>query len=604
MATGGTTGADETDDGASGRLDSWKDVAAYLKRDVSTVQRWERREGLPIHRHLHDKLGSIYAYRPELDAWQRGRSPRGPLTLDSATPDTPIEQDGSAARAGTPAGENSTTPAMLPRHIVGGRRWRLASMAVAASLAVIAVTLAIFTSIRGRSVDSSPRITSLVVLPLANLSGDPSQDYLAAGLTEELIGRLARLRSLRVVSRTTAASFQGRPASVREIAGSLGVDAVVEGSVRREAGRVRISVQLIHAPTDTHLWARDFERDVGSILALQADVARAVVDEIRVQVTPEERARLALVPAVDPAAHDEYLLGRHLLWKFVEEDRVRAIAHFKRAIELAPDYANPYAGLAHAWWMRGVIGPLSMREVAEPARDAAEKALARDDRLAEAYAAKAYVQGVFDWDWTGAETTIRRGLAAEPNSLEARYVYALLLMAMGRLDESIEQIEEAARLDPLSAQVQSTFGRILYRARRYGDAVERLGRAIELEPRNAQTFARLGDVYVELERYDEALAAFDRARMLDSVSLDYRPRVARAYARMGREREAREQLRDLTAVVLVALGDPDQALALLFKAVERRDDWPIFILRDPAYDGLHADPRWSELLRHMNLPVD
>jgi tetratricopeptide (TPR) repeat protein len=352
------------------------------------------------------------------------------------------------------------------------------------------------------------------------------------------------------------------------------------------------------------LWARDFERDVGSILALQVDVARAVVDEIRVQVTPEERARLAFVPAVDPAAHDEYLLGRHLLWKFVEEDRVRAIAHFKRAIELAPDYANPYAGLAHAWWMRGVIGPLSMREVAEPARDAAEKALARDDRLAEAYAAKAYVQGVFDWDWTGAETTIRRGLAAEPNSLEARYVYALLLMAMGRLDESIEQIEEAARLDPLSAQVQSTFGRILYRARRYGDAVERLGRAIELEPRNAQTFARLGDVYVELERYDEALAAFDRARMLDSVSLDYRPRVARAYARMGREREAREQLRDLTAVVLVALGDPDQALALLFKAVERRDDWPIFILRDPAYDGLHADPRWSELLRHMNLPVD
>src|SRR5262245_56625860 len=251
MVTGGTTGADEADDGTSGRLDSWKDVAAYLKRDVSTVQRWERREGLPIHRHLHDKLGSIYAYRHELDAWQRGRSPRQPSPPDSGTLDTPIEQDGSAAAAGTPGGENTTTPAMLPRNIVGGRRWRLAPMAVVASLAGIAVTLAIFTTIRGRSVDSSPRITSLVVLLLANLSGDSSQDYLAAGLTEELIGRLARLQSLRVVSRTTAASFQGRPASVREIARALGVDAVVEGAGRREAGRVRISVQLIHAPTDT-----------------------------------------------------------------------------------------------------------------------------------------------------------------------------------------------------------------------------------------------------------------------------------------------------------------------------------------------------------------
>ncbi|HVH57116.1 MAG TPA: tetratricopeptide repeat protein [Vicinamibacterales bacterium] len=624
MTTGGTsTGAHDADDGMSGRLDSWKDVAAYLKRDVSTVQRWEHREGLPIHRHLHDKLGSIYAYRHELDAWRRGRAPRAPERHAEEAPASSVANPWSAAEGGTPIGRGGLTsemsaavhtpaaievpaPARPPPSVdalVDVRRWRLAMMMTIACLVGVAVAGVMFSARGGVPVASPPRITSLVVLPLANLSGDSSQDYLAAGLTEELITRLARLQSLRVVSRTTAMSFQGRQVSVPEVARVLDVDAVLEGSVRREAGRVRISVQLIHAPTDTHVWARDFERDAGSVLALQADVARAVADEIRVQITSEERARLAFVPAVDSAAHDEYLLGRHLLWKFVGEDRTRAIAHFNRAIELAPDYAPAYSGLAHAWWMQGVLGPLSMREVALPAREAAQKALALDPHLAEALAAKAYVQGVFDWEWAGAEATIRQALMADRDSLETRYVYALLLMAMGRLEESVEQIEEAARLDPLSAQVQSTFGRILYRARRYDEALQRLDRAIELEPRNDLTHARRGDVYLEMGRHDEALAAFDRARALAGAPFAYRSRVARSYARMGREREARE-LPDLTPDVYVALGDREQAFARLFKAVERHDDWPIFILRDPAYDSLHADPRWGELLRRMNLPVD
>ena len=312
---------------------------------------------------------------------------------------------------------------------------------------------------------------------------------------------------------------------------------------------------------------------------------------------------MPLYPPSTPLPTMRYLLGRHLLWKFVGEDRTRAIAHFNRAIELAPDYAPAYSGLAHAWWMQGVVGPLSMREVALPAREAAQKALALDPHLAEAVAAKVYVQGVFDWEWVGAEATIRQALMADRNSLQTRYVYALLLMAMGRLEESVEQIEEAARLDPLSAQVQSTFGRILYRARRYDEALRRLDRAIELEPRNDLTHARKGDVYLEMGRHDEALAAFDRARALAGAPFAYRSRVARSYARMGREREARE-LPDLTPDVYVALGDREQAFARLFKAVERHDDWPIFIRRDPAYDSLHADPRWGELLRRMNLPVD
>jgi len=299
------------------------------------------------------------------------------------------------------------------------------------------------------------------------------------------------------------------------------------------------------------------------------------------------------------------------LWKFIEEDRLGAIEHFHRAINLAPEYAAPYAGLAHAWWMRGVFGPLSLMEVASPARDAARQALTRDDRLAEAHAALAYVQGMFDWDWRGAEATIERAIQLEPNNVDARYVCALLLMAMGRLPEAISQIEHAARLDPLSAQVQSTFGRILYRAGRFDEAVARLDRAVELEPRNSGTYSRLGDVYDQMGRWDEALLLFEKARLIDpGPRAAYGAQVARTYARMGRAREARELLASLesrdgvsAAAVHAALGDHDAAFAALFRAVEVRDGGFLFIKSEPALKSLHADPRWAGLLQRMRLGI-
>jgi TolB-like protein/Tfp pilus assembly protein PilF len=601
----GDTGAGPV---ASDRLDSWKDVAAYLRRDVSTVQRWERREGLPIHRHLHDKQGSIYAFRSELDAWQRDRSTRsGSLPSEELPPpgarvdrvdrnemDRPPKDE---PRAGIPVADRAKH---RPRF--------LGAAAIALGLVAVAVVWSLVGSRSGREVTAPVPVASLVVLPLANLSGDPTQDYLAAGLTEELIGALAQLRSLRVVSRTTAATLQGRQIAVPDIARELDVDAVLEGSVRREGERIRISVQLIHGPTDAHLWARDFERDAGSLLALQAEVALAVAAEVRGQATAEERARLASVPSGAPAAYEEYLLGRHLLWKFIEDDRVRAIEHFNRAIESAPDYGAAYAGLAHAWWMRGVFGPLSLREAAGPARTAADMALARDDRLPEAYAAKAYVQGIFDWDWIGAEATIRRGLAIQPNNVEIRYVYALLLMALGRLGESVAQIDQAARLDPLAPTVYSTYGRVLYRARRFDEAERRLTRAIELEPRHYVSFDRLGDVYAATGRFDDAVAAYTRAVEIEGGTTFVHPRIAKTYVRMGRREDARALLPQLrtsaAAPVYAALGDRDRAFDALFRAVEQREDWHIYLKRDPDFDGLTSDPRWRALLARMNLPLE
>jgi TolB-like protein/Tfp pilus assembly protein PilF len=562
---------------------------------------------LPVHRHLHDKLGSVYAFRSELDVWSRSRRWRHEQRNDGI-----MEADAASSLSGGPengvaSSADASVLSQAPSEI-GRPRWagRLVIAAGLTSLAVIAIVYGLYRS--GVASAPGPEIRSLVVLPLENFSGDPAQEFFAAGMTEELIGSLAQIRALRVVSRTSAMSLKGSAKSLPVIARELNVDAVLEGSVQQSDGRVKIRLQLLHAPTDTHLWTRDYERELTDVMRLQNEVAREVAEQIRIRLTPEERARMASVAAVNPAAHEEFLLGRFLLWKFIEEDRKRAVDHFNRAIQIDPSYAAPYAGLAQAWWMGGVLGPLSMKEAGPPASAAARKALELDDRLAEAYAAQAYVQGIFHWDWTSAERTIRHAVELDPNSLDVHYVYALLLMALGRLPEAITQIEHAAQLDPLSAQVHSTFGRILYRAGRFDEAIQRLNRAIDLEPRNAVAYDRLGDVYEQMGKYVEALALYEKRRAsLVNPSRSDSGDIARVYARMGRVNESRQMLKrlgDESADVYAALGDKDAAFRLLFKSVDERIDWPMFIKADPRFDNLHADPRWKELLGRMNLPTD
>jgi TolB-like protein/Tfp pilus assembly protein PilF len=582
------------------RLESWKEIAVYLGRDVRTVQRWERREGLPIHRQQHDKLGSVYAFREEIDAWRASRSAplEEPLADAASGPEAPPGSE--------PGGRDGAGG--LPLATSEGRGRRVVALGIAAILLIGVAGWLAFRRTGTTFGGTQPEIKSIVVLPFENLSGDASQEYFAAGLTEEVTGRLARLTTLRVVSRTSAMSLQGRKVPVPAIARELDVDGMVEGSVRREGGRVRISIQLIDARRDTHLWAREFEREAAAIWPLQIEVAQAVADAIRVQATPEERARLAAVPSVSPAAHEEYLVGRHLLWKFIEDDRVRAIAHFDQAIRLDPRYAAPYAGLAHAWWMRGVLGPLSLKEVATPAREAARAALDRDASNAEAHAALAYVEGMLDWEWNRAQARVERAVALEPNSVEARYVHALLLMATGRLDQAISEIDYAARLDPLSAQVHSTYGRVLFRARRFDDARVHLERALELEPRNAGIYVRLASVHGQLGRFDDALATLAR---IDSLPEPPPTPVAGARARVlalaGRPQEARRLLDQVPpdspvrAEVFAALGDREAAFTSLFRALEQRDSWLLFIKSDPIFDRLHHDPRWADVLRRMNL---
>jgi serine/threonine protein kinase/tetratricopeptide (TPR) repeat protein len=493
------------------------------------------------------------------------------------------------------------------------RRRRLLSsrgrLAILAFAVVVVVALGYQFLFRGPPAAVSPEIKSVAVLPLGNLSGDPSQEYFADGMTESLISNLARIRALRIISRTSVMRYKGSQKSLPEIARELNVDGVITGSVQRSSGRVRVTAQLIHAATDAHLWASEYDRDLTDVLRLQSEVARAVAEEIRVQVTPEERARLASTRRVNPQAHEAYLVGRYHFNKLDEEGFKQAINYFERAIQIAPDYAPAYAGLSDVWQQRGQSGTAGFKEAESPARTAALTAIKLDEQLAEAHVSLGSIKQNYDWDWAGAEQEIRRALELAPGSLRVRTYSGYFLMHLGRHDEAIREGQVAVQLDPVSSEGHSALGRFLYRARRYGEALPHLQRAVELERRSATAYVRLGEVYVQLGRYDEAIASFEKVRELVPKGGYFQPEIARVYALMGRESEARQMVSGvkgnayLIAAVYAALGDKDEAFRILEKAVgEHQFLTPLKV--EPPLENLHSDPRWQVLLRRMNFPEE
>jgi len=490
--------------------------------------------------------------------------------------------------------------------ILSFRGWLILGGVVALGVGMVAYLL-----VQRQATATRPEIKSIAVLPLQNLSGDPEQEYFADGMTEDLIINLAQIRALRVISRTSAMSFKETKKPFPEIARELRVDGVIEGSVQRENGRVKVMIQLVHGPTDTHVWARDYERAFTDVLKLQGEMARAIADEIRIQVTPEERTRMASGALVNPAAHEAFLLGRFYLQKHIIDDNKRAIGHFERAIQLDRGYAAAYAGLSSAWQQWGIQTRAALQDVEPQARAAAQKALELDGRLAEAYVAQSRIQFSYDWDWAGAENMLRRALELDTNNLDAHYLYSVLLMQLGRFPEAIAEIQTAEHLDPLSHQVQVQFGQVLYRAGKYDEAVLRLKQATEREPRSSQAHYRLGQVYSQMGRFTEAIEHYEMAaRLRGNPPGDKRPLALRAhvYALMGKRAEALHLLKGLqntsAAVAYAVLGDKDQAFKLLFRMVEGHDDYVFSIKSDPQFDLLHSDPRWHELLARMNLPTE
>jgi TolB-like protein/DNA-binding winged helix-turn-helix (wHTH) protein/Tfp pilus assembly protein PilF len=461
---------------------------------------------------------------------------------------------------------------------------------------------------------SGEEIRSLAVLPFANLSAEPGQDYFADGMTEALITDLARIKALRVISRTSVMTYKGSKKPLPEIARELKVDAVVEGSVLRSGERVRITAQLIHAATDRHLWSESYERDLSDILALQSEVARAIVGEIRTKLTPQEQARLATARSVRPEAYQAYLKGRYFWNKRTEEGFNKGIEYFNQAIAIDPNYALAYVGLADCYNMLNGYDVLPPKDSAPKAKEAATKALKIDETLAEAHASLAYAIAQFDWDWSEAEREFKRAIELNPNYAQAHHWYALYLAMRGQSDEAMIEMRRAQELDPLSLIINANVGWLSYFARRDDQAIEQLQKTLEMDPTFSSAHVKLAWAYEQKEMPLQAIAEFQKVLSQSPDDPALRALLSHAYAVAGRRREAMRIMTELKrqsqrryvspyliALIHAGLGEKDQAFAWLERAHETRCGWVGWLRVDPKLDPLRSDPRFTDRLRRLGL---
>jgi len=463
----------------------------------------------------------------------------------------------------------------------------------------------------------SGRIERLAVLPLTNLRGDPAEEYFADGMTEALITDLAKIGALRVISRTSVMQYKGARKPLPEIARQLNVDAVVEGSVLRVGERVRITAQLIRAVPEEHLWAENYDRDVHDVLALYSEVARAIAGEIGIKLTPQEQARLTGARQVDPEAYEYYLKGLHHWGGLSREGYERAIQHFERAVLRDPRFAPCYAAMAlvHCWRaMSGFVRPASVRS---EVKAAARMAVELDDTLAEAHAALGWVMMSFEWDFTTAESELRRAIALNPSSAMAYSQYALYLAAVGRSGEAVAQMTRARHLDPTSAAAMWESAVVYFEVRRYEEAVALLRQELELYPNAAIAHSALAFIQARRGAKLEALASADRARSLvaEGTDLNVDVWVAEAYFLCDRHAEALRLLqawellseRSYTepftmASINAVLGQRERAIEWLERAFEERSPLLPWMKAQPAFDSLRSDARYQDLVRRMNYP--
>ncbi len=468
-----------------------------------------------------------------------------------------------------------------------------------------------------RDLQASPgQIRSLLVLPLENLSRDPEQEYFADGLTEELITKLAKIGALRVLSRTTAMHYKGVRKPLPEIARELQVEGVVEGTVLRSGERVRISAQLIHAPTDTHLWADSYERDLRNVLALQSEVAQAIAQGVQVKLTPQEQANFAQVHPVDPEAYEAYLKGRYHWNRRTIEGLNKGGEYFQQAIEKDPGYAAAYAGLADSLSLLCFWGFVSPNEGSARAKVAAQKALEIDNTLAEAHASLAL--GILHWDadTLAAQREFRRAIELNSRYTTIAHWYAACLSAMGRMDDALAEIKRVLQLDPLSPSVKVTAAMMFYMARRPDGAIEQCRDILELNPSYLAAHWLLGLAYVQKAMFEEAIHEFRQAVDLSVGAAVFLGALGYGYGSAGRRKDALkvvEQLQELLpkqryvmpywmAMIYASLDEKEEAFRCLDIAYQERSAWIVYMKVLPWFDNLRPDARFQDLLRRMNLP--
>jgi TolB-like protein/Flp pilus assembly protein TadD len=583
---------------ADERLDSWKEIANYLRRDESTVRRWEK-DGLPVHRHRHKFRAAVFAYKSELDAWWNNSEHRANTASD-------IHAEHHAQPS---AAAQTARPELLLR----GRLLR--PLLLILVLAIVAASI-YWGWQRSTSVSQPGKAVMLAVLPLLNLSGNPDEDYFADGLTEEMLTQLGRLQPdrLGVIARTSIMQYKATKKPVDEIGRELHVDYILEGGVRRDANQLRISIQLIRVSDQTHVWAESYQRDARDILALQNEVASSVAREISLKLSAQGQAALASARPVNPKTYELYLRGRYLWNQRTEQALQKSIEYFQQAIAEDPGYAPSHAALADAYIAAGNWGLLPPTEAFPKAKTAAAQALGIDERMAEARVALAYATHLYDWNPVVAEKEFNRALELNSNYAPGHQWYAVFLASRSRFDEAIAHITRAQELDPVSLIIGDVRGWIYSLARRNQQAIEAFRKTIELDPKFYPTHYDLGMTFADTGSYEDAIRELGTARTLSGDSERTISGLAYAYAMAGEKAQARQLLAELQkhssrrfvpsfdiAVVHGALGETDQAFAWLEKAFAERHPWLVMLRVAPKVDKLRSDPRFKELLQRVSV---
>ena len=460
----------------------------------------------------------------------------------------------------------------------------------------------------------APRLPSVAVLPFANMSADPENEFFADGITEDVIAQLSKIRALRVIGRGSVMRFKTRDQSLREIGATLEVANLLEGSVRRAGSRVRIVAQLIDAESDRHLWAETYDRELTDIFAIQSDVALQIAGALEAELTQDERNRIRKEQTDDVEAYRLYLQGRHCFLRWTNEGVEQGLKHLEEAVARDPDYALAYASMAYVYSEIGVgvAGSLPATEAFRRAKAAVARALELDPGLAEAHGVLGYLKATSDYDWAGAEKEFRRAIELNPNAGDVFDEYGLMLSALERYDEALEMQRRAHELDPLAHRMD--VATTLIRAGRLDEALPTVKRILEVEPHLPVAHATLGWVYLLQGMPDEGVASLQRAVALSPESSLFLAQLGQAFARVGRTEEAREVLRRLDelsrgryvspyhmAYVYTGLGEQDRAMDWLERAFEERSGAVFSIKGSFLFTPLRSHPRFRALLRKMNL---
>ena len=468
----------------------------------------------------------------------------------------------------------------------------------------------------GKIESEAPRMRSLAVLPLEDLSHDPQQEYFAEGLTEALITALAKIGELRVVSRTSAMQYKGIRKPLREIAKELEVDAIVEGTVLRAGRRVRITAQLIDAPKETHLWAESYERDMRNVLVLQSEIAQAIAREVRVKLTPQEQAQFGQERPVDPEAYEAYLKGRYYWNRRSGEGLGKSVWYFEQAILKDPTYAAAYSGLADGLTISAAWSLLPPDEGCRKARKLALQALGIDSSSAEAHASLAFATMWYDYDFSTAEREFERSIELNPRYATAHEWFGIMLGLMGRFNEAYTEAKRAMRLDPCSSVMPWALAFVYWCGRHYDEAIEQCQKSMELDSGFTPAYWQLGVVHLNQHAYGPAICALQRADGLSPGVPMISGYMGAAHAAAGDfdaaqkilhrlDERSREQYVSpyLFALIYAALDKKEEALQWLEVGYERRAEWMVLLKTAAGMDSLRSEPRFQDLMRRMNFPL-